>query len=202
MIIQNLTSDSKIYTSNVYLIRGTKNAIQDLNTLIDVGRDRDIINKIYNASTGVGKKRVDQIVLTHSHYDHASLLPLINKTFNPIVYAHSSFLKGVDRLLKNGDILTIGDKLFEVILTPGHSNDSISLYCRDERVLFTGDTQFIIYTNKGSYSKEFVESMKRINRCNIKTIYPGHGKPIETNCNEKIKMSLKNVLNSRIVGGQ
>ncbi|MDF1531817.1 MAG: hypothetical protein P1P72_05815 [ANME-2 cluster archaeon] len=43
MIIQNLTRDSKKYTSNVYLIRGTNNAIQDVNTLIDVGRDPDVI---------------------------------------------------------------------------------------------------------------------------------------------------------------
>lgn len=200
MIITNLNDTSNIYTSNVYLVRSIKNSIQDLNTLIDVGRDPNIIKKIYNESTGVGKKKIDQVVLTHSHYDHSNLLPLIRKTFNPVVFAYSSFLKGVDRLLENGDFLTIGDKVFEIIHTPGHSSDSITLYCRDERIMFTGDTQIIIYTKEGSYSKEFVESMKRISRCNIKTIYPGHGKPIATNCNEKIKLSLKNILNGKIVG--
>ncbi|MEA1943993.1 MAG: MBL fold metallo-hydrolase, partial [Euryarchaeota archaeon] len=69
MKVLNLTSDSKMYTSNVYLITGTWNAIDDLNTLVDVGRDPSVIEKINNASTGVGKKRVEQVVLTHSHYD-------------------------------------------------------------------------------------------------------------------------------------
>ena len=139
MKILNLTSESKMYTSNVYLITGTWNAIGDLNTLVDVGRDPSVIEKINNASTGVGKHRVEQVVLTHSHYDHASLLPQIKKTFNPEVYAYSHSLEGVDHLLKDGDTLKLGDRIFEVIYTPGHSSDSICLYCEEERVLFAGD---------------------------------------------------------------
>ena len=111
MKILNLTSDSKMYTSNVYLITGTWNAINDLNTLIDVGRDSSVIEKINNASTGVGKHRVEQVVLTHSHYDHASLLPQIKKTFKPEVYAYSSSLEGVDHLLKDGDMLKLKDRI-------------------------------------------------------------------------------------------
>ncbi|MCL7413271.1 MAG: hypothetical protein M8353_06600 [ANME-2 cluster archaeon] len=57
MIITNLNDTSNTYTSNVYLVRSIKNSIHDLNTLIDVGRDPNIIKKIYNESTGVGKKR-------------------------------------------------------------------------------------------------------------------------------------------------
>ena len=93
MKILNLTTDSKIYTSNVYLITGTWNAIDDVNTLIDVGRDPSVIDKINSASTGVGKRRVEQVVLTHGHYDHASLLPRIREVFNPVVYAFSYFLE-------------------------------------------------------------------------------------------------------------
>ncbi|KPQ41224.1 MAG: hypothetical protein MPEBLZ_04229, partial [Candidatus Methanoperedens nitroreducens] len=61
MKIQNLSGGSTIYTSNVYLITGTWNAFNDVNTLIDVGRDPAIIEIINNASTGVGKKRIDQV---------------------------------------------------------------------------------------------------------------------------------------------
>ncbi|MBW6517507.1 MAG: MBL fold metallo-hydrolase [ANME-2 cluster archaeon] len=199
MIIQNLTRDSKKYTSNVYLIRGTNNAIQDVNTLIDVGRDPDVIQIIENASTGVGKKRIGQVIITHNHYDHTSLLPLVRTRFKPIVFAYSSSLDGVDNIVKDGDIITMGDRLFEAIHTPGHSSDSISLYCRDEGVLFTGDNQLLIYTKTGSYTEEFVTSLKRISRYNIKTIYPGHGKPIVESCNEMITKSLENVLNSTIL---
>jgi len=136
MKILNLTSKSKIYTSNVYLITGNHNAIDDVNTLIDVGRDPSMINMLNNASTGVGKKRVEQVVLTHSHYDHTSLLPEISEIFKPEVYAFSRFIKGVDHLVNDGDMLRLGDRTFEIIYTPGHSNDSICLYCEEDGALF------------------------------------------------------------------
>ena len=85
MKIINLTEKSSIYTSNVYLITGSWNTISDQNTLIDVGRDPAVIEEILNASTGVGKRRLDQVILTHSHYDHASLLPKIKENFGPVV---------------------------------------------------------------------------------------------------------------------
>ena len=191
MKVLNLTSDSKMYTSNVYLITGTWNAIDDLNTLVDVGRDPSVIEKINNASTGVGKKRVEQVVLTHSHYDHASLLPQIRETFKPEVYAYSSSLEGVDHLLKDGDMLKLGDRVFEVIYTPGHSSDSICLYCEEERVLFAGDSAVVIRSAGGTYEEGFVHALEKMCRRDIQSIYFGHGDPLLDNCNTRVHDSLK-----------
>ena len=193
MKILNLTSDSKIYTSNVYLVTGTWNAIADVNTLIDVGRDPSVIEKINNASTGVGKHRAEQVILTHSHYDHASLLPLIREAFNPVVYAFSSFLEGEYNLLKDGEMLKAGDRMFEVIYTPGHSNDSICLYCEEDHVLFAGDTAVLIISNNGTYGEDFVRALERLCRRDIRSIYFGHGDPLFDNCNERIRVSLRMV---------
>ena len=197
MKILNLTSDSKMYTSNVYLITGTWNAIDDLNTLVDVGRDPSVIEKINNASTGVGKKRVEQVILTHSHYDHASLLPQIIETFKPEVYAYSSSLEGVDHLLKDGDMLKLGDRIFEVIYTPGHSSDSICLYCEEERVLFAGDSAVVIRSAGGTYEDGFVHALENICRRDIQSIYFGHGDPFLNNCNARVHDSLKIVREAR-----
>lgn len=193
MKILNLTNESKVYTSNVYLITGSHNAIDDVNTLIDVGRDPSIIEKINNASTGVGKKRMNQVILTHSHYDHTSLLPKICEIFKPKVYAFSRFLGGVDYLLKDGDTLRLGDCLFEVIHTPCHTDDSICLYCEEDRVLFVGDTQIIIESAGSTYEKGFIFAMEKLRRKNIKTIYFGHGDPLSRNCNKQIRASLRKV---------
>jgi len=102
MKIINLTHDSDIYTSNVYLLLGDRKGIDDVNTLIDVGRDSSIIEKIRKLDTGVGKKKVEKVILTHGHYDHVSLLPTIKDEFHPRAYAFHSF-DGVKHLLRDKD---------------------------------------------------------------------------------------------------
>jgi glyoxylase-like metal-dependent hydrolase (beta-lactamase superfamily II) len=42
--------------------------------------------------------------------------------------------------LQDGDVLNLGDRRLEVIHTPGHSQDGISLLDREGRALFIGDT--------------------------------------------------------------
>jgi glyoxylase-like metal-dependent hydrolase (beta-lactamase superfamily II) len=193
MKIRNLFLCGPEYTSNVYLVTGTWNALTDVNTLVDVGRDPAIIDEIMAASTGVGKKRVERVILTHSHYDHTSLLPRIHELFAPKVYAASASLPGVDVILKGGEHLKMGDRDFEVIATPGHSNDSICLYCAEDRVLFAGDTPVIIRTPDGSYTPEFIDALEIICSKTITAVYFGHGPPLLEQCNELLKTSLKNV---------
>jgi len=191
--ILNLTIKSKIYTCNAYLITGTSNAIDDINTMIDVGRDPAVIERINAASTGVGKRRVEQVVLTHSHYDHASLLPRISEIFKPAVYAFSRSLTGVDHFLKNGETLKAGDGFFEIIHTPGHSSDSICLYCEKDGSLFAGDTPVIFASADGSYDQKFLQAMEKLCRRDIRSIYFGHGPPMHDDCNKRIRASLINV---------
>jgi len=197
MKILNLTRDHNVYTSNVYFVLGNSNAIDDANTLVDVGRDPSIIARIEEASTGVGKQRVEQVVLTHSHYDHASLLPQIIEAYGPKVCAYSKSLDGVDRLLRDYETLKIGDAIFEVIYMPGHSNDSICLYCQSEGVLFAGDSHVVLISASDNYEQGFVNALIRIARKNVKAIYFGHGDPLLTDCNAKIRLSLKMVEESR-----
>jgi glyoxylase-like metal-dependent hydrolase (beta-lactamase superfamily II) len=197
MKILNLKKDAKLYTSNVHFVLGSSNAIDDVNTLVDVGRDPSVIEKIEEAPTGVGKQRVEQVVLTHSHYDHASLLPQIRKRYHPRVCAYSTSVDGVDRLLRDGETLKMGEEAFEVIYMPGHSNDSICLYCQKEGVLFAGDSTIIIQSTAGTYEKGFIDALMRLVRKDIKAIYFGHGDPLLNDCNARIRASLKIVKESR-----
>ena len=192
MKIINLTHDSDIYTSNVYLLLGDRKGIDDVNTLIDVGRDSSIIEKIRKLDTGVGKKKVEKVILTHGHYDHVSLLPTIKDEFHPRAYAFHSF-DGVKHLLRDGQTLKLADRIFEVIHTPGHTTDSICLYCEQDTVLFSGDTSLIITTTDGSYQEDFISALERIARRNITAIYPGHGEPITHGVKHLIYKSLDNV---------
>jgi len=99
------------------------------------------------------------IVATHAHPDHIMALREVKEDTGAPFAIHeaestggmarimSMFMTGSfgpppqpDRLLKDGDIIEIGDLSFTVLHTPGHSPGGISLY--GHGVVFAGDTLF------------------------------------------------------------
>jgi len=187
MKVQNLTQDSKLYTSNVFLILGEWNTVDDLTTLIDVGYDAHIIEKIKAINTGLGKNKIDQVIITHSHSDHAAILPLIKETFNPKIYAFNSHLKGIDHQLKDGDIIRIGELQFEVFHITAHSYDSICLYCEENGALFAGDTNFPIDFENPVLKEENSYPLARLDGRKVMTVYNGHG-PSHDYSNKSFKL--------------
>jgi len=198
MKVTVLKKNPKVYSANAYLVRGNWNAIADLNTLIDIGTNGFIIDEIETISTGVGKKRIGQVILTHEHFDHADGLMKIKEMYNPVVYAYSLSV-GVDVKIKDRMKIRIGDREAMILHTPGHSNDSICVYCEEEQVLFSGDTPLNINTPGGTYNQNFVSALKMLTSLKINTIYPGHDNPMTTNVKEILKNSLNNVRKSKIV---
>lgn len=183
---------SQIYSSNVHLILGHWSAIDDVNTLIDVGNDAAVLDQIARAPTGVGKKPIEQVLITHGHFDHTALLPQIRQHYQPVVHAHSAFI-GADQLLRDGQVVRCGDCYFEVIHTPGHSDDSICLYCQTDGVLFVGDTPVIIRSTSGTHEDRFVAALERLCQLDVRTIYFGHGEPLTDNARATLHNSLRNV---------
>jgi glyoxylase-like metal-dependent hydrolase (beta-lactamase superfamily II) len=193
MKIVNLTQGSTVYTSNAYLLTGTWNAIPDVNTLIDTGRDQKVLEAIRNAPTGVGKRRLEQVILTHSHYDHVAMVSDIRDEFGSEICGYSKNFSDIDHILKDGERLQVADLEAVVIHIPGHSNDSLCIYCEGERILFTGDTPLIIHTQDNTYEDAFLVALEKIAALDVTAIYPGHGRPILSHCNEIINKSLANV---------
>ncbi len=191
-IISLGNSRGAVYTSNVYLLQGDWKAIADLNTLVDVGNDPAIIKEIQRVPKGLGKRRVEQVVLTHGHFDHAGLLPTIRELFDPVVYAYSATMEP-DVLVEDGQVLRCGDQACEVIYTPGHSQDSICLYCERDGALFVGDTPVIVRSPIGTYEVGFIRALERICRKEVNAIYFGHGQPLLKNCNAQLRASLRNI---------
>lgn len=198
MKIINVPGAQHIYSSNVYLLVGDWKRIEDLNTLIDVGSDPNIVQVLNQFDTGIGKKRVEQVILTHCHSDHTAALPAIVQAFHPRVYAFSPFVDGIDQVLKNGDRLRIGERMAEIIHTPGHSSDSISIYIEEEDVLFVGDAPVIIRTlGGGGYEEDYLDALMELNLRKVRSIYFGHGEPLLNDAQEALLTSLKNVRKSR-----
>ena len=195
MKVMCLNGNSLKYTCKSYLVLGSWNSLQDINTLVDVGTDASVISEIEKIGTGVGKRPVEQIVITHEHFDHAGGIKEMKSWCNAKIYAYKKF-HGVDEVLRDGQTLRIGDRRFEVIHMPGHSSDSICLYCKEEEILFSGDAPLRIMTVGGSYSPDFIDALEKLMRCNIKTIYPGHDKPIQGKAKDLIGTTLMNAKDS------
>ena len=105
-------------------------------------------------------------------------------------------MHGVDHILENGQTLRVGDRDCEVIHTPGHSEDSISLYCEKDGCLFLGDAPIPVRFPGGTYASSFLHALKILCGKKIKIIYPGHGEPINEGAYDQVKSSLDIVLQS------
>jgi len=199
--IENLTKTSKIHTCNVYLVTDDTHH-KGKNTLVDVGKDPLVINKLRNISKNLNRKfRLDQVIITHDHYDHSYILPEIVKEFNPKVYAYSPIVRGIKaiEILKNNQYIKLGEKYFIASQAHAHSEDSIFLYSQAAGILFTGDVNFRLRIPTGEYSKKFLQNLKTISKQNVKTIFPGHGEPVFDNCNPILLRTLTNVTQSAII---
>lgn len=185
MRIQNLTCGSKDYSCNVYLVQGDWDTVSDVNTLIDVGADVSIIPRIKARLSGIGKKRIDQVLLTHGDSDHVQILPDIRAVFNPVVYGSSKLMQ-VDKALEDGELIKIGDKIFKVVHPDIHGIDSLCFLCQEQGVIFIGDAPIDRCHEKGCYSDKFFKVLEMLTHHNIKEIYPGHGLSILSGANKVI----------------
>lgn len=137
--------------ANCYIV--TKN---NKTIIIDPGDEAD---KIIDATK---KKDVVGILITHHHFDHIGALKDIENYFH----------------LK--EALNVTEFNYEIIKTPGHTDDSVCYYFKDDKVLFSGD--FLFYKSIGrtdfpiGSDKKMHQSLELISKYpdNIK-VYPGHG---------------------------
>ncbi len=75
-------------------------------------------------------------------------------------------------------VLHVGNKTFQMWLTPGHSADSIVCLVKEDRVLFAADTLMPIpYFVDGSFD-DFVTSLNGLRNGNFENVIQGHGEII------------------------
>ncbi|MFQ5967408.1 MAG: MBL fold metallo-hydrolase [Acidimicrobiia bacterium] len=77
-----------------------------------------------------------------------------------------------------GDLrLEVGDHIFELLHTPGHTPGQLAVYVPSERVVFTGDTIFSECQTwlMTSDVDQWLEALERIRTLDISYIVPGHG---------------------------
>ena len=178
------------YASNCYLVEDGGEAV-----LIDPSI------AVADALRRLGSlPRITAVVLTHGHFDHTLALaewrshtgaPLLVGSADapmltdPSLSCYRQFLGRDDafappeRLLLEGDTVTVGEKSLTVLSVPGHTQGSIALYT--DGLLFTGDTLFADggYGRTdlpGGSGRDLVSSLRRLlslpGDCRV---LPGHG---------------------------
>jgi glyoxylase-like metal-dependent hydrolase (beta-lactamase superfamily II) len=155
--------------------------------LIDAGVGHDAHLDALAATTGVGPGHV---VVTHAHSDHISGVLSIAARWPGTKF---SKLPWPDRdaefpaawgHLSDGDRVPAGDDELEVVHTPGHAPDHISLWQSSTRTLFAGDlvvpgtTVVIPASMEGSLSA-YLRSLERVLALNPARLMPAHGAPVE-----------------------
>ncbi len=84
-----------------------------------------------------------------------------------------------ERLLKDGDIIRLGEVILEIIHTPGHTPGGISVKCQN--ILFSGDTLFFEGVGRtdlpGGDQKALVAAIKEklFALPDFVRVFPGHG---------------------------
>ena len=87
----------------------------------------------------------------------------------------------VGRLLNDVDTITFGQHTLQVIATPGHSHGSCLFYCKEEGVVFSGDTLFRMSIGRTDFPEgswqQMEQSLAKIAGTLPKdtVVYPGHG---------------------------
>lgn len=116
--------------------------------LIDPIRDR--VDR-YLAVLAYHRCQLDMVIDTHTHADHRSALWDLRDLVGAQVVMHRrSPSPHVDAHVEDGQRLAVGELQLQVLYTPGHTPDGISLYTGDR--VFTGDTLLIHGTGRADFA--------------------------------------------------
>jgi len=181
MLIKTLTVG--MMQNNCYIV--TDEATMKC-AIIDPGAESNTILDYIESN----KLKPEAIFITHGHFDHSMALEGVLDAVSIPVYINKKEVKkrgARERHLleeyknmkycKDGDAVCVGNLVFEIIDTPGHSPGSITIICND--ALFTGDTLFHGDCGRtdleGGSRETILRSLRRLAELEGDfEVYPGH----------------------------
>jgi len=194
------------FETNCYILRKTDAAKDCL--IVDTGLEAGALLDFLQHH----KLNPVAVVLTHGHIDHVTGVALLRQNFPKIkVYIHKldaemltgtkdnlSALAGqtfstepADVFIDEPDKIEQANIELEVLHTPGHTPGGISLYSKEDQLVFVGDTLFAASVGRTDFPGASFTQLKKTIREKLFTLpdetvcYPGHG-PQTTIAYEKV----------------
>ncbi len=184
------------FAENSYLITRNKKSV-----LIDPGFSNTSEFQSFKKKLGEYDSKLVCILLTHAHVDHVLGLNQVLSSFDVPVYLNHSDLYLWENFEQQSAMFGIrtggfsftpeplmeqsgfeaGPVTWEVLYTPGHSPDHVSLYHKREKILIAGDTLFKESIGRTDLYKGDFDLLASSIREKLYTlpedtvVYPGHG---------------------------
>ncbi|WOI52873.1 hydroxyacylglutathione hydrolase [Parvularcula sp. LCG005] len=123
---------------------------------------------------------LDYILNTHWHPDHVGGNETLKARYGATIIGpegEADKIPGADRLVSEGDIVTLGERKARVVETPGHTLGHIVYLFGDEDVAFVGDTLFSLGCGRlfeGTAAQMWASLQKIRNWAPQTTIYCAH----------------------------
>lgn len=170
--------------------------------VVDPGMVDEDENNILISFLKSKKLHLKAILLTHQHVDHVFGVDFLKSKYDVPVISHAADnILGErraeqarmfhlplqlpplipDRLLNDGDVLTLGQEEIYALHAPGHSPGSLLYYIPQALMLITGDVLFRGSIGRtdlvgGNYNQLLTSIHKKILTLPPSTVvYPGHG---------------------------
>ena len=169
--------------NNVYMITGERAAFFDSGW--DDDQHTEALLELWDKA---GRPGLAAIIVSHWHTDHSGGASKLSKATGGAIYSsqverpiieQKAIGTHVSHTVADGETLDLGGATLEFVHTPGHTYGSMSVYYREQAVLFAGDTvrtaaPFSMNPEHGEMA-DHLESLTKLLKYNIRLIAPGHG---------------------------
>ncbi|MCA1704488.1 MAG: MBL fold metallo-hydrolase [Actinobacteria bacterium] len=100
------------------------------------------------------------------------------------------FVSGIvdaDRWLDGGESITVGDRTWDIVHTPGHARSHVCIFNERDSVLIAGDHLLGSITPHIDFERDsdedplglFLDSLQRVEQLDPDLVLPGHGRPFD-----------------------